>query len=59
VISLIISLLILVADVWAIINVIQSDETNGAKALWVVLIVVLPVIGLIVWYFAGPKSAAS
>jgi hypothetical protein len=54
--SAILSLLILIADIWAIINIVQSKESTGTKVLWVVLVVVLPVLGLIIWYFAGPKS---
>jgi len=50
------SLLVLVGDVWAIVNVFQSDETTGKKVLWVVLILVLPFVGLAIWYFAGPRS---
>ncbi len=51
-------LLILIADLWAILNVFQSGETAGNKAVWILLILLLPVLGLIIWYFAGPKSAA-
>jgi hypothetical protein len=58
VLSTILSLLILIADIWAIINIIQSGESTGTKALWIVLVVVLPILGLIIWYFAGPKSAS-
>jgi hypothetical protein len=54
----IIGLLILIADIWAILNIVQSRESTGVKVLWVVLVLVLPVLGLIVWYFAGPKSAS-
>jgi hypothetical protein len=43
-------LLILIADVWAILKV------AGAKAIWIVAILVLPVLGLIAWFFFGPKS---
>lgn len=53
----IIGLLILIADIWAIVNVAQSRESSGAKALWIVLVLVLPVLGFAIWYFAGPKSA--
>jgi hypothetical protein len=56
--SAILSLLILIADIWAIINIVQSNESAGTKALWVVLVLVLPVLGLVIWYFAGPKSAS-
>ena len=55
----ILGLLLLLGDVWAIINIAQSRETNGAKALWVVLVLVLPVFGLLIWYVAGPKAVAT
>ncbi len=54
--STIIGLLILVADIWAILNVIASGATTGKKVLWIVIILIFPVVGLIVWYFAGPKK---
>jgi succinate dehydrogenase/fumarate reductase cytochrome b subunit len=54
----IIGLLILIADIWAIVNVAQSRESTGTKVLWIVLILVLPVLGFAIWYFAGPKSAS-
>jgi hypothetical protein len=50
-------LLILVADVWAIVNIFQSSESTGTKALWIVLVLVLPVLGFVIWYFAGPKTS--
>lgn len=55
--EMIFGLIILIADIWAIINVVQSGATTGMKILWVVLIIVLPVIGLIVWFLMGPKKA--
>ena len=55
----IVSLLIFLADVWAILNIVQSGETTGTKALWIILVLVLPLLGLIIWYFAGPKSSSA
>jgi hypothetical protein len=52
----IVGLVILALDIWAIINVIQSGSSTGAKILWVLLILVLPVVGLIIWFFAGPRG---
>jgi hypothetical protein len=46
-------LLILIADVWAIVNVFQSPAITGSKVFCIVLILILPVAGLIVWFFAG------
>ena len=49
-------LLILVGDVWAIINVVQSRTSTGGKVLWIVLVLLLPLIGLIIWLLAGPRG---
>jgi hypothetical protein len=48
-------LIILIFDVWAILKVFQSSASNGAKVLWTVLILVLPILGLLLWFIAGPK----
>lgn len=50
-------LLVLAADVWAVLNIIQSGAATGARALWIVLVLVLPLLGVIIWYFAGPREA--
>ena len=51
-------LLILIGDIWAIINILNSSASNEKKALWVILVVLLPLLGLILWFFLGPKSGA-
>jgi hypothetical protein len=52
----ILGLIILVADIWAIISTFQSRTTTGKKVFWVVLVLILPVFGFILWLLAGPKS---
>ena len=49
-------LIILILDIWAIISVVGSNASTGAQVLWVVLIIVLPLIGFIIWLLAGPRS---
>jgi hypothetical protein len=53
----IIGLIILIADVWAIVNVFGSSASVGSKVVWTVIILVLPLIGLIIWLLAGPRSS--
>ena len=48
-------LIILIADVWAIVRTVQSGATTGWKVFWIVLILLLPVLGLLIWLIAGPK----
>jgi hypothetical protein len=54
----ILGLVILVLDIWAILGVWGSSASLVSKLLWTALIVILPVVGLIIWYFAGPKGSA-
>lgn len=48
-------LLVLIADIWAIYVTIQSRATPGAKLIWILVIIVLPVLGLLIWLLAGPR----
>jgi hypothetical protein len=49
-------LLILIADIWAIINIAQARIDNGKKLLWILLIIFLPLLGVIIWWLAGPRA---
>jgi len=49
-------LLVLIADIWAIVNIFQSGAETGSKVLWTVLVVLLPVVGFLLWFFLGPRS---
>ena len=49
-------LLVLIADLYAIIQVLGSNATTGAKLLWVLLILFLPVVGFILWLLMGPGN---
>ena len=53
------SLLVLIADVYAIVNIFSSNASTGSKVIWIVVVLVLPVIGFIAWFFAGPRSGRS
>lgn len=52
-------LLILAADIWAIINIFQSSVSNEKKLIWIIVVVLLPVLGLILWFFLGPRDRTS
>jgi hypothetical protein len=49
-------LVILALNIWAIISIIKSGVETGIKVLWVLLIVLLPVIGLVIWALLGPRG---
>ena len=52
----ILGVLILIGDIWALINIVQSSSPNDRKLLWVVVVVLLPLLGLILWFFLGPRD---
>jgi len=53
-----IGIIVLVLDIYAIIKVVGSGASTGAKVLWVVVILLLPVVGLILWLLLGPSKPA-
>jgi hypothetical protein len=52
----ILGLLLLILMVYAVVKIVQSNAGTGAKVLWIVLILLLPVLGLILWALFGPKG---
>ena len=53
----VLGLLHLIVSIWAIINVLQSRESTGSKVMWTALILIFPLIGLLIWFFAGPRKS--
>lgn len=51
-----ISIIIFALDVWAIASIINTSESTKTKVIWVALVAILPVVGLIIWWLAGPKA---
>ncbi|MEJ2060161.1 MAG: PLDc N-terminal domain-containing protein [Gammaproteobacteria bacterium] len=49
-------LILLILNVWAMVRVVQSRATTGAKVFWIVLILLLPVLGFILWVLFGPRD---
>lgn len=48
-------LLVFIGDIWAVVTILKSKAPNQAKVLWCLLVLLLPLLGLIIWYLAGPK----
>jgi hypothetical protein len=51
-----IGLIILIADIYAIVKTFQSSASTGAKILWTLAIIIFPVVGLLVWLMVGPRG---
>jgi Phospholipase_D-nuclease N-terminal len=51
----ILGLIILALDIWAILKIIQGRGPTDKKVLWILVILLLPVIGLILWLAMGRK----
>jgi succinate dehydrogenase/fumarate reductase cytochrome b subunit len=51
--------LVLIADIWAIVNILQSGASTDRKVLWTVLVVLLPLLGFVIWLFAGPRTGSA
>lgn len=49
-------LIVLVLDIVAILDVVQSSMDTTKKALWILLILLLPVIGMVLYFLIGKKQ---
>ena len=51
-----IGVLVLLGDISAILNILQSSVSNEKKLIWIIAVVLLPVLGQVLWYFLGPRD---
>jgi len=52
----IVGLIILALDIWAIVTIVQGGGPTDRKVLWILVILLLPVIGLILWLVIARKA---
>ena len=46
----------LIILVWAIVKVAKSPAGAISKLLWIIVLLVFPLLGLILWLLLGPKG---
>jgi hypothetical protein len=51
-----IGLMILILDLFAIFAVLGGRSSVERKALWTLIILVLPLLGMVLYYFVGKNS---
>ena len=51
-----IGLVILVLDIIAIVDIVKSSKDTGGKILWLLLVILLPLIGMILYFLIGKKK---
>jgi len=51
-----IGLVILILDIIAIVDCIKGSLETGKKILWVVLILILPIVGMILYFLVGKQK---
>ena len=52
----VIGLIILILDIIALVDILKSSMDTGKKILWILLIIVLPVIGMVLYFLIGKKQ---
>lgn len=49
-------LIVLALDIWALVSIVGSEAGTGAKVLWCLLVILLPILGFLIWLIAGPRA---
>ena len=52
----IMAFIVLILDIIAIFDILKSSADTGSKALWIILILILPVIGMVLYFLIGKKQ---
>lgn len=55
----ILGLIVLILNIYAIYRIFTSAASTGAKVIWTIVILLLPVLGFIAWLIAGPKGGSA
>jgi len=53
----VIGLLILILDIYVIMLILQGSGDFGIKLLWIIVVLVLPLLGPILYFLIGKGSA--
>ncbi|MFI4915674.1 MAG: PLDc N-terminal domain-containing protein [Phycisphaerales bacterium JB060] len=52
----ILGLIVLILDIIAIISILGAPKSIGWKALWIIVVLLLPVIGMIIYFLIGKNT---
>ena len=55
----ILGLIILALDIIAIVDCAKSGKSMGKKVLWIILVLVLPIVGMILYFLMGREKKAA
>lgn len=54
-VSGLLGLILLICVIYAIVKTAQSGTSTGKKVIWIVVLLLLPLFGFILWFLFGPK----
>lgn len=57
IIDAVVGIIWLVTLIWAILNVAKSSADTIGKIFWILILIIFPLFGLIIWWLVGPKSS--
>jgi hypothetical protein len=52
-------LIVVIVSIAAIVDAVRRSDLTGAKALWILLIIILPLAGTIVYVIARPRGGVT
>lgn len=53
---ILIGILVLVLDVIALVNIISSSMSGVGKLLWILIVLLLPLVGMLLYFAVGQKA---
>ena len=54
--NLLFSFAVLIADIVAIVDCAKSNQETGKKTLWILAVILLPIVGVVLYFLLGKKK---
>ncbi len=55
--NFILCLIVIILDIMALADVLQSKKDSTEKLVWVIVILLMPLIGMVLYYVIGKKQS--
>jgi hypothetical protein len=53
--SALMSIIVITVDALVIFRILQSKAETLTKFFWIAIVLLLPILGAVIWWFFGPK----
>lgn len=51
-----VGIIALLLTIWGVVSILQSGGDTGTRIIWLLVVILLPIVGFLIWYLMGPGN---